>query len=307
VFRQPFSRAKGTWGEAELLRPGLRLNPEDRLISKDSGIANIICENGSFLFRKRDLTQVVSFCQEQRSSPVQAIVGSQNEFIPYLLEPRATMVRGPEVTVRWNPVAGARRYQLWLMRMRDRRVLWETEASKATNVALAAQLGLVAGETYRLVVEADNGSSSQLEPLSAKLSFSLLTEAENQQLNKDLEQIRSLRSSKEPSRSLVLLEAGALEQRGLLAEAISLLERQERLSQSLEGQLQLGRLNSLQGLNQRAQAHFRRAAQLAKAVADADGKQDAEDGEKLARRLADAACATGGLRPRQDGVCVPPS
>jgi hypothetical protein len=307
VFRQAFSRAQGTWGEAQLLRPGMRLNPEDRLISKDNGIANIICENGSFLFRKRDLTQVLSFCQAQRSSPVQAIVGSQNDSIPYLLEPRATMVRGPEVTVRWNPVAGVRRYQLWLVRLRDRRLLWETEVIKATNAILPAQLGLLAGETYRLVVEAENGSSSQLEPLSATLSFSLLPQAESQQLNNDLNEIRSLRSAKAPSQSLVLLEAGALEQRGLLAEAISLLERKERLSQSLEGQLQLGRLNSLQGLNQRAQAHFRRAAQLAKAVADADAKQDAEDGEKLARRLADAACATGGLRARQDGVCVPSS
>jgi hypothetical protein len=186
-------------------------------------------------------------------------------------------------------------------------LLWETEVIKATNAILPAQLGLLAGETYRLVVEAENGSSSQLEPLSATLSFSLLPQAESQQLNNDLNEIRSLRSAKAPSQSLVLLEAGALEQRGLLAEAISLLERKERLSQSLEGQLQLGRLNSLQGLNQRAQAHFRRAAQLAKAVADADAKQDAEDGEKLARRLADAACATGGLRARQDGVCVPSS
>jgi hypothetical protein len=307
VYRQAFSRAQGTWGEAELLRPGMRLNPEDRLISKGSGMANIICENGSYLFRKRDLTQVVSFCQAQRSSPVQAILGSQNETIPYLIEPRATLVRGPQVTVRWNPVAGVQRYQLWLMRLRDRRVLWETQVIKATNTTLPAQLGLVAGETYRLVVEAENGSSSQLEPSSAKLSFSLLSQAENGQLSKDLEEIRSLRSSKDPSPSLVLLEAGALEQRGLLAEAISLLERQERLSQSLEGQLQLGRLNGLQGLNQRAQSHFRRAAQLAKAVGDDAAKQDAEDGEKLARRLADAACATARLRPRQDGVCDLPS
>lgn len=307
VYRQAFSRSRGTWGEAELLRPGMRLNPEDRLISKGSGTANIICDSGSYLFRKRDLTQVSSFCQSQRSSPVQALPGSQDSAIPYLLEPRATLVRGPEVTVRWNPVAGVHRYQLWLMRLRDRRLLWETQVIQATKATLPAQLGLVAGETYRLVVEADNGSSSQLEPSNANLTFSLLSQAENQQLSKELDQIRSLRSPQDLSQNILFLEAGALEQRGLLAEAISLLERQEGRSQSLEGQLQLGRLNSLQGLNQRAQAHFRRAAQLASAVGDNDARQDAQDGETLARRLAAAACSSAGLRPSPTGACVPSS
>ncbi|MFN6134434.1 MAG: hypothetical protein ACK46L_16290 [Synechococcaceae cyanobacterium] len=223
--------------------------------------------------------------------------------IPYLLEPRASLVRRAQATVRWNPVAGVRSYQLWLVRLRDRRLLWGTQITGATSTLLPAQLGLEAGESYRLVVEADNGSSSQLEPASAKLSFGVLSQAEERQLAKDLEEIRALRSPKIAPQSLALLEAGALEQRGLLAEAISLLERQERQGSSLEGQLQLGRLSSLQGLNQQARQHYQRAVQLAKAAGDDEAQRDARDGELLAGRLG-AACDPVALRSSQNGACA---
>ncbi|MEB3362154.1 MAG: hypothetical protein VKI42_08545 [Synechococcaceae cyanobacterium] len=258
------------------------------------------------MFRKRDLTQVSSFCQSQRAAPVQAIPGRQDASIPYLLEPRATLIRGRDVKVRWNPVAGVRGYQLWLVRARDRRLLWGSPVMQGTSTTLPAQLGLVAGESYRLVVEADNGTSSQLEPSTAKLRFGVLPPAEAIQLSQDLAEIRALRSPNIPTQSLVLLEAGALEQRGLLAEAISLLDQQERQEQSLEGQLQLGRLSSLQGLNQQAQEHFRRAALLAKVAGDAEAQREAQDGETLAERLA-TSCGLGALGSTQTGACALPS
>lgn len=287
VYRQAFSKSQSSWGADALLQQGMRINPEDRLISKGNGMATIICENGSYLFRKRSYTQVSSFCQAQRAAPIQALPGHQDAAIPYLLEPRATLVRGPEVMVRWNPVAGVRRYQIWLVRLRDQRLLWGAQVLDAAHTTLPARLALVPGESYRLVVEAENGSSTQLDPSNVQLGFGLLPKTELRQLEQDWAEIQSLRAQKISPQSLALLEAGVLEQRGLLAEAISLLTRQERQGLSQEGQLQLGRLTSLQGLNQRAQEHFRQAARLARAAGDDDSNREAQEGEELASRLAD--------------------
>jgi len=289
VYRQPFSKSQSSWGRDALLQQGIRLSPEDRLISKGSGIATIICNHGSYVFKKRNYTQVSSFCQAQRVAPVQALPGSQDSSIPYLLQPRITMVRGLDVMVRWNPVAGVRGYQIWLLRQRDRRLLWGTQVENDANTILPQELGLVPGEAYRLVIEADNGSSSQLEPSNALLQFSLLPPGEVQELELDLSEIRALRTQPISALSLVILEAAALEQRGLIAEAIALLEQQERQQQSLEGQLQLGRLTSLQGLNQQAQLHFHQAALLAQAAGDNEAGLQAQTGAKLASRMAEAS------------------
>ncbi len=288
VYRQAFSKGQSSWGRDALLQQGIRLSPEDRLISKGSGIATIICYHGSYVFKKKNYTQVSSFCQAQRVAPIQALPGSQDSSIPYLLEPRATLVRGPDVMVRWNPVAGVRRYQIWLLRQRDRRLLWGTQVQDDAYAILPSQLGLVPGEAYRLVIEADNGSSSQLEPSNVLMQFSLLPPAETQQLELDRSEIRALRTQPISANSLVILEAAALEQRGLIAEAIALLDQQERQQQSLEGQLQLGRLTSLQGLNQQAQVHFHQAALLAQAAGDNEAGLQAQTGAKLASRLAEA-------------------
>jgi hypothetical protein len=286
VYRQAFSKSQSSWGRDALLQQGMRLGPEDRLISKGSGIATIICNHGAYIFKKKNYTQVSSFCQAQRVAPVLALPGSQDASIPYLLEPRTTLVRGPGVMVRWNPVAGVRRYQIWLLRQRDRRLLWGTQVQDDAYAIVPAQLGLVPGEWYQLVIEAENGTSSQLEPANALLRFGLISTSEAYQLELDRSGIRALRTQPISTQSLVLLEAAALEQRGLVAEAIALLERQERQDRSLEGQLQLGRLTSLQGLNQQAQVHFHQAALLAQAAGDHEASLQAQAAAKLASRLA---------------------
>jgi hypothetical protein len=146
-------------------------------------------------------------------------------------------------------------------------------------------LNLVAGEAYHLVVEADNDTSSRLEPLSAELRFGLLPLTEVRELELDLAEIRSIREPDVTPQTQALLEAGALEQRGLVAEAFALLNEREREKPSLEGQLQLGRLSSLQGLNQKAQSHFRQAAALASQAGDVEGGREAREGEQRALRL----------------------
>ena len=289
VYRQVFSPSQARWGGDNPLKQGTRLNPEDRLISRGSGMATILCDSGSFLFKKRNYTQVSSFCQAQRAAPIQALPGIQDPATPYLVEPRATLVRGPEVLVRWNPVAGAHHYQVWLLRQRDRRLLWGTQVSGVSHTVLPRAVGLVSGETYRLVIEADTGSSSQLEASSASLGFGILSPTEAVRLTADLQDIHSLDSEQAPAQARALLEAGALEQHALIAEAMTVLTKQEDQAESLEGQLQLGRLSSLQGLNRRAIHHFQRAIALANVNADQEAKGLANAAIILSERL--AACA----------------
>ena len=268
-------------------------------------MATILCESGSFLFKKKSYMQVSSFCQSQRAAPILAIPGSQDRGIPYLLEPRVTLVRNPHVAVRWNPVAGVQRYQLWLIRLRDRHLLWGSEVLNAAHTTLPLKLALEPGEKYRLVVEADNGTSSQFEPGNANLRFGLLPQVETQLLDRDLEEIRSLQSIDVPSKSITLLQATALEQRGLIAEAIALLELQEQSDPSLEGQLQLGRLANRQGLNQQAVAYYQRAATLAQTVGDQDARAIALAGKTLSEHL--ASCATADPRTSKARTCILPA
>ena len=304
LYRQAFNSVQRRWEDDALLSRGTRLNPEDRLIRKGRGMASILCQSGAQNFKTSDYVTVSSFCESQRAAPVQAIIGAQDPSLPYLLEPRISLVRGPTPTVRWNPVPGVRSYRLWLVRLRDRQLLWGPVID-SSRINLPAHLNLMAGESYQLVVEADNGTSSRLEPLSARLRFGVLPSAEAQQLEHDLAEIRSLRGPGVTPQSLVLLEASALEQRGLVAEAISLLDQQERQNPSLEGQLQLGRLASLQGLNQLAQNHFRQANALASQGGDAEGGREAREGEQRADRLAASARQGTGSRSQEAEPTTP--
>lgn len=289
VYRQTYNTGQRRWADDVLLDRGVRLSPEDRLISKGRGTATINCQSGAQIFKSFDYVRVSSFCQSQRAAPVLAIPGSQDPSLPYLLEPRLGLVRGPTPTLRWNPVAGVSRYVIRLFRSGDPRPLWNGTVADASRITLPARANLVVGESYHLVVEADKDTSSRLEPLSAALRFGVLPASEVQQLEVDLAEIRSLSGPGITPQTLMLLEAAALEQRGLITEAFALLNQQESQKPTLEGQLQLGRLASLQGLNQQAQRHFRQAVALARQTGDGEAGHEALEGEQRALRLVTAA------------------
>ncbi len=296
VYRQAFNSVHQRYEDDALLSPGTRLGPEDRLKRKGRGMATILCQNGVQTFKAPNYIQVSSFCQSQRAAPVQAMPGSQDPSLPYLLEPRLGLVRSPTPTVRWNPVAGVRRYQVRLLRQGDPIPLWNSAWIDASRITLPAQLSLLPGESYQLVVEAENSTSSRLEPSNADLRFGVLPPDEVQQLELDLAEIRSLPRPDVPPQTVVLLEVGALEQRGLVAEAFALLNQRERQNPSLEGLLQLGRLASLQGLNHQAQRYFRQAAEVARQAGNAEGLVEAQKGEQRAIRLVAAALPASGDR-----------
>jgi hypothetical protein len=228
-----------------------------------------------------------SYCESQRS-PLKPTLGIQDPSLPYLLAPRLGQVSSPTPTLRWNAVAGVRRYQLWLVRQRDRQVVWGT-AVEASQITLPSKLKLMPGELYQVVVEADNGTSSRMETCSAGLNFGVLTLAEAQELEKKLTDIRSQRGPGTTPQNLALQEAEALISLRLKAEAFDLLKQHEHQNPSLQGQFLLGDLANSQGLNQQARGYFSQAAALAIRAGDTEGGREASDRRDLTRALAEQA------------------
>ena len=259
-------------------------------------IASILCpveaqsRNSSYNIR------IQSYCQKQRTLR-NPIPGAQDPSLPYLLTPRLGLVRGPTPTVRWNPVAGVRRYQLWLVRQGDRKVVWGTKI-EASSITLPAQPELMPGEVYQLVVETDNGTSSRMEACSAILNFSVLRRGDKayQNLEQELAEIRSQRGQGSSPQTLALQEAVALFNRSLNAEALELLKQHEYQNPSLQGQFLLGELANSQGLNQQAQGYFSRAATLATQAGNAEAVAEASKSADRARALTDQA---------RQGICDP--
>lgn len=277
-------------GSKQPLFVNSRLNPQDLLSTGRQGSASIQCLNNSLkrLESNRSALRVSSLCPLNRAALQQALPGRQEPSIPYLIEPRSTLVVGPAVPVRWNPVAGAQSYQLWLLRERDRRLLWGRRIDRGSSTVLEPAVGLVPGETYRLVVEADNGTSSQLEACSVPPSFGVLPPADSRVLEQELSEVRGLAA--EP-RARALLEATVLRQHGLNAAAITTLERQQQQQGASPAVLlQLGHLYGQLGLNQRALESYQRAGQLAAAAGDPETRDEAGQNAAQARAwLAPAA------------------
>ena len=285
-----FGQAYRAGDDAALLSRDPWLSPTDRPMPEEADIASVytLCLiDAQNRKSPPNVIRLKSYCESQRSH-LNAIAGAQDPSVPYLIAPRNGQVRGPAPTVRWNPVAGVRRYQVRLVRLRDRKVMrnWETEASRIT---LPAGLNLLPGEAYRVVVEADNGTSSRMEACSANLHFSVLSSDESRVLAKNLEETRSERGPGLTPENLPLREAEVLFNRGLKAEAFELLKQHEQRNPSLQGQFLLGDLANSQGLNQQAQGYFRQAATLATRAGDPAAAGEASEREVQARALADQA------------------
>jgi len=193
----------------------------------------------------------------------EGLPGGGNPRIPYLITPRATSWRGNPVLLRWNPVEGVRGYQVWLLRERDQRLLWGVHVENTSSTLLPPGVSLIPGEHYRVVVEADDGSSSVLDSGADRQSFRLATPAELSALER--QRSRMPQTGLDPE-AVALLEADLLSQYDLLDEAITTLERHlSREGPRLGVLLELGHLYGRIGLNKRSAERFREAASLASA------------------------------------------
>ncbi len=267
-------------------------------------IVPILCRSNESLKSNSSINvRIHSYCSNDRDifTPVH---GAQDPSLPYLLAPRLGKVSSPTPTVRWNAVAGVRRYKIRLVGQRDRKVLWTSDV-EASHITLPAHLNLVPGELYRVVVEADNGTSSRMEPCSAGLGFSVLPSDAAKELENKRAKIRSQRGSGAPPKLLALREADELLLKELKMEAFDLLKLHEQKNTSLQGQFLLGTVANSLGLNQLAQAYFSQAVMLATQNGDAEGIREASKSEKQAPTLAKQA-RRGNCDPFRS-VDTPPS
>ncbi len=286
VFLQR-KQSQGWATPTQVRRRGVLVETEDRIEVKLNSFAMMRCGSGAKELKTVDpgATWPVSrFCRSEEilrlASRTAEQLGGGDERIPYLIEPRATTVLGTPVPLRWNPVAGVKGYQLWLLRERDRQLLWGSRVEKSNSTLLPKSVNLMPGESYLLVVEADNGSSSQLDAGASGQGFRRASQAEELNLAR---QTGSLAHQKLHPEAAVLLQADLLSQAGLYAAAITSLEQHLRRQGTTLGLLlELGRLYARVGLNQLAYQRFLQASKLAGSGDDPDALAEARAGSEQA-------------------------
>lgn len=208
--------------------------------------------------------------------------GGADASLPYLIEPRATAVQGTPVPVRWNPVVGVNGYQVWLLRQRDQRLLWGQRVENGSSTVLPDSVKLIPGESYLVVVEADNGTSSMLDAGATGQSFRRISPLEEQTLAREGEDVNWQVRAPE---AMALLQADRFSQAELYATAIRRLEQQlSEHNASVAVLLELGRLYSRVGLNQLAYQRFERAGALAGSSADSQALLEAQAGSADAKQ-----------------------
>ncbi|MFZ0407064.1 MAG: hypothetical protein WAM11_03010 [Cyanobium sp.] len=264
-------------------RRGLPLLSQDRLEVKRGAEALVRCaspgrklwtvEPGGPFPVTRGCGQETTLRQALRP---EALAGGGDPHLPYLITPRATSVIGMPLALRWNPVAGVRVYQVWLLRQRDHQLLWGSRVENASAIALPKSVALTAGERYLLVVEADNGSSSVLDSPADDQAFRLATTAELASLERQRTRLPLARLDPEAA---ALLQADGLSQYDLLDDAITTLEHYHaRHGPTVGVLLELGRLYGRIGVNSLAVERFEQAGSLARSgdVPDALAEARAE-------------------------------
>jgi hypothetical protein len=148
-------QSQGWATPTQVRRRGVPVGSEDRIEVKLDSFAMVRCGVGAKELKTVDpgATWPVSrFCRSEEilrlASRTAEQLGGGDERIPYLIEPRATSVMGTPVPLRWNPVAGVKGYQLWLLRERDRQLLWGSRVVNSNSALLPKSVNLMPGESY---------------------------------------------------------------------------------------------------------------------------------------------------------------
>ncbi|NEQ48389.1 MAG: tetratricopeptide repeat protein [Leptolyngbya sp. SIOISBB] len=142
--------------------------------------------------------------------------GGSDSAIPYVMSPRRTAVLDAQPLLRWNAVPGVERYTVQVVGLN---VNWETEVT-GTEVQYAGS-PLTPGLEYRVIVEADDGWSSQLDAGAETATFELLYPEDIENLQADIVKLAEAELSGE-AQALALADIYIHED--LLADAVNILE-----------------------------------------------------------------------------------
>ena len=143
------------------------------------------------------LTFFVSRCPKRP-----ATADSRNPIIdplvPYIISPRRTFILDSTPQLSWNAVPGVTNYTVSLLKGES--TIWQTTLSD-NQVTYPGEPVLETGTNYLLIVEADNGESSQQEQV-ANRQFSLLSTQKSQAITTAIEQLNNL-SLTDPEKALL--------------------------------------------------------------------------------------------------------
>jgi len=143
--------------------------------------------------------------------------------IPYIISPRRTKLLDSKPILRWNPVAGATSYKLSL-RENGAKLNWEMTVS-GTEAVYPGEPPLKPGVRYRLIVEANTGTSSETPVVEGDTAFRLLDEGEVERVKSEVGAIDK-QVPNENAKKLAI--ANLYFNTNLIAEAIEILENIEK-------------------------------------------------------------------------------
>ncbi|MEG3899284.1 MULTISPECIES: hypothetical protein [unclassified Microcoleus] len=104
--------------------------------------------------------------------------------IPYIISPRRTKLLNNKPILRWNPVVGATSYKLSL-RENGAKLNWEMTVS-GTEAVYPGEPALKPGASYKLIVEANTGASSESAVGEGDIEFRLLDEGEVERVKSEV-------------------------------------------------------------------------------------------------------------------------
>ncbi len=142
---------------------------------------------------------------------------------PYIISPRRTQLLNNQPILRWNPVAGATSYKLSL-RENGAKLNWEMTVS-GTEVVYPTEPALKPGVSYKLIVVANTGASSEDAVAEGDTEFSVLDQGEVERVKSEVGAI----GQKVPNESAQKLAISSIYlNTNLIAEAIDILENLQK-------------------------------------------------------------------------------
>jgi len=192
--------------------------------------------------------------------------GGSDQSVPYVISPRKTRVLDSKPTIRWNAAPSATSYTVIV---RASGFTWKVTGVKGTQVTYTGQ-PLKAKVSYSVVIEAEGCTlskcSSEEDDSQAGTGFTLVAEAEAQQIRSDAQQLAK-QSLSDEAKALMLADFYAEHQ--LTSDAIQTLEALAKQgSKTVAVHQMLGEFYERVELSLLAKDQYGKALELAKTDRD---------------------------------------
>ena len=208
-----------------------------------------------------------------------------NPKIPYLISPRNTKIlHNQPISLRWNPVDGASRYQV---RIFGPGVRWKTEVSQP-RVIYSGQKSFKPDNRYRIIITSDKGLSSTSE---LPTGFTVLSEKQSKEIQAEISQLQQINANNKSRNYLKAFAQGEIYYSyGLNHRAIEILERLiEQGSKTRVVYQRLGEIYQEVGLNRLAEQRYLVAVELSQ-------KEEQEEKALIQLRLGEVNQVIGDLQ-----------